>query len=123
MWSNVSTDSFQYLTASVTLNTDTIAWNTMFVTKFGFATAITVTLSQSRNFENTNFTIYNGGNAVITLATGSGARFFGPSMTRGGQASLNIAVNSARRVRGSVFGATNFLNNVNDNGWFIEVIE
>jgi hypothetical protein len=122
MWDNVSTGSFQYLTANVNLSTNAIAWNTMFCTKYAFGTAITVTLSQANNFENTNFTIYNGGSANITLTAGSGFRLFGPSLTRGGVLSLTIGSNSARRIRGSVFGATNFLNNVNDNGWFIENI-
>lgn len=123
MWDNVSTNTFQYLTASVNLSTKDIAWGTMFCTKYGFSTNITVTLAQANNFENTNFTIYNGGSGNITLQAGSGNRLFGPSLTRGGQLSLAIGSNTARRIRGSVFGSTNMLNNVNDNGWFIEFVD
>jgi hypothetical protein len=123
MWDNVSTNSFRYIFGSQTLNCDEIPWNCMFSTQYANGSAFTITLAQSRNFENTFFTIYNGGSANITLQTGSGARFFGPSMTRGGQTSLTIGSNSARRIRGSVFNSTAFLNNVNDNGWFIENIQ
>lgn len=122
IWDNVSTNTFQYLTASVNLSTKDIAWGTMFCTKYAFATAITVTLSQANNFENTNFTIYNGGSANITVQAGSGNRLFGPGLTRGGVLSLTMGSGTARRYRGSVFGATNFLNNINDNGWFVESI-
>jgi hypothetical protein len=122
MWDNVSTNTFQYLTANVNLSTKDIAWGTMFCTKYSFATAITVTLSQANNFENTNFTIYNGGSANITVQAGSGNRLFGPGLTRGGVLSLTMGSGTARRYRGSVFGATNFLNNINDNGWFVESI-
>lgn len=93
MWENSNAGSFVQYSASGNILTDTIPWNAILTTRFGFATAITLTLQVLNNYENTSFIVYNAGNANITLAASGGNRLFGPNLTRGGVNSLVIVPN------------------------------
>jgi len=122
IWSNSNAGSFIQLTGNTNIDAVNIPWNAMLITRYNFATAITLTLVTASNYENTFFTIYNAGSANITL-TSPNNRIFGPSLLRGGVNTLTIGSNTARRVRGTIFnGATNILNNTLGAGFFIEVI-
>jgi hypothetical protein len=113
-------DCLIQLTGNQTYTMNNVAWGTCFAAGYSQASNITISLSTTNSRDGVYFHVYNGGTGTITVNT-QGTRLYGPSLTRGGQASVSIGSNTARYFRASTF-INGFLNSSITSAWFTYIV-